>query len=651
MKNNLILVASLLSGVVIAQTPLFQVGNNSKFFVEENALVYNGGGLQTIGDGLYDIKGNVMVVGSSTDVLRTSAMGGGTKTNGGNIILRFNGTESQTDANASYGQLYITGLTQNNITGIVDKEFKTPKHGSGNYFQQVALPFFDKEFNTLSNEFGKTFGTTRYTQNEILKWSNLNVVSIHYTDLTNKTFDPTGYYMLGSRGNNLDLSIKRTLRGRPYADTENNMDVILKGAGVSTIYGPNGTNLNQYREPYNSYLQDSFDFGSGAWVNNNYGKNLYQFGNPFFTNLDLSKIGYVESAGGDGNQIRTIQGIRYDPGAVVTLPGGSSFSTGALTQTFVTTAGTTQGTPTGDVGLVIKPMQTFVIKLTAAANGETSSTYNELNFRTLRRFNNKVRGASINYHVTANKNGKSGGTVKQLGIKGLDSNGKEIARAYYVVYPEATSGHTTKATTQATNSSTNLMGTFEEDKINGGYDNNFTGKYWLYINEANEQDFEGKAIPFNLYSDAIKSLKFEILENTVPVEDNVHQLSTGIGFYYKSSNGNITEALQNQIVPVTSSEYSLYYGKGRVLSTGEGTKPSRTMVVYNPAIDNYIVRFDPDWKEADIKVFDMSGRIIQSQAKVNTSEDYILKVGKTNSAYIINAVSAQGEVVSTKIIR
>ena len=46
-----------------------------------------------------------------------------------------------------------------------------------------------------------------------------------------------------------------------------------------------------------------------------------------------------------------------------------------------------------------------------------------------------------------------------------------------------------------------------------------------------------------------------------------------------------------------------------VLATRPSTtvNSSRTMVVYNPEITNYIVRFDPNWKKADIEVYDMSG--------------------------------------------
>ena len=649
MNKNLLIAVSFLSATLGAQAPIFKVSNDVAFYVDQNALVYNGGGMQTNGAGLYDIRGNVMVVGSSSDVLRTLETGGANKTSGGNIILRLN--DPANFATSTYGQLFITGLTQANMTAIVDKEYRVAKHGATNYFQQIALPFFDKTFNTLNTELEKTFVVNRFSKNEILKWNNAKVVSDHLTDLGTRTIDPTGYYMLGSSATlpfNSESKVY-VVKGRPYAD-DANVSVTLKNAGNGVTFGTNGTAINQYRERYNSYLQDSFDFGTGAWAGN-YGKNIYQFGNPFFTNLDLSKIGYVEVGTGDGNQLLAIQGIRYDPGTVQTLEGGSTFSTGALTQTFATAEGSNRGKPAGDLGLIIKPMQTFVIKLTAAANGESNPVNNVLNFKTLRRFSDATRAGGVQYDVTAAKGTNSGSTLKQLGIKGLDENGNEIARAYYVVYPEATSGHTTNATTQATNSSSNLMGTFEEDAINGGYDNNYTGLYWLYINEANEYDFEGKAIPFNIYSDEIKSLKFEILEDTLPIPTDEHRLSTGLGFYYSDPTGLKKEIKQNQTIPVTSSEYNLYYGNKDVLSAIDGVKPSRTMVVFDPNADQYLIKFDPTWKFAEVQVFDTSGRLILSNTKIKTNSDFPLPLSKEKAVYIVKAVSETGVVMSTKILR
>lgn len=653
MKRNKFLLSISLFAItaIYGQAPLFHVDQDGLFFVGENALIFNGGSLQTKGTGLYDIHGNLMLVGNPGNLLRTiNRYNDFEKTTGENIILRLNDPLNFTKS--TFGQMFISGLPQTNITAIVDKEYRDAKHGQTNYFQQIALPFYNKSINSLSTELNKSFTTQRWSQNEILKFDNINVVSEHYTNLSSLTNDPTGYYMLGSKNNDFDASAPLnndvyTLRGVPYAD---NVVRILQNGGTSINYGSNGTARNKYNETYNSYIQDKFDFSTGAWVNN-FGKNLYQFGNPFFTNLDLSKIGYVEAAtNGDQNQILSIQGIRYDAGVIKTLPTGSTYSTGALIQTFVTIPGATQGTPVGDTGLIIKPLQPFVIKLTERANTETNPIYQTLNFNTLRRFNSTVRNEGIDYDVTANKN-NSGNSVKQLGVKGLDSNGQEIARAYYVVYPDATTGHPTNATTQATNSSNNLIGTFEEDALNGGYDNNYINSYWLYINEANEFDFFGKPVPFAIYGDQVKSLKFEILENTIPLNDGQHLLSTGIGFYYKLQNGNIKAITQNQIISVESDEYNLYYGaKDSSLDNSNTIKPSRTKLVYSSSVDSFLLLFDSNWHNAEVTILDMSGKIV-NKTNVKTSTNYQLLVPTINATYIVRAVSEKGEIFQSKLIR
>jgi len=361
--------------------------------------------------------------------------------------------------------------------------------------------------------------------------------------------------------------------------------------------------------------------------------------------LDLGLIGIVESgAVTDNNSISSIQGIQYDPGTVITLPTGT-FSTGAKYVNF--TSGTP--VPVGDVGLVIKPMQTFMIKL--RDNNAEAGSNKTLSFDNLRRFKSNPRANGTVYSVNA-KTGETAGTVKQLGVIALSEDGTELARTYYAVYPTAVTGHTTQPTAQSILGNQNIIGTYEEDAVNGGYDMNYINAYWLYINEANENDFLGKAIPLALYNSAIKSLKFEIRENTELIEDGSHQLSTGTGFYYKSPNGEAVEIKQNQVIPVASDKYSLFYGKpSGVLGTDGGTKPSRTKVVYHQLIDKFVVRFDPNWKTADIQVYDMSGKLILGERKVMADRDFVLDLGKANSAYIVTAVSEKGEKISSKIVR
>ncbi|MBF8458289.1 T9SS type A sorting domain-containing protein [Kaistella sp. G5-32] len=677
MKKNLLTVALMALSLSVGAQVIFSANKDAVFYVGENALVYNGGGVQTVENGIYDVHGNVMIVGSGSDLFKTLATGGGDKLDGGNIILRLNTPSSS--ATSTYGQLFINGLAQGNMTAIVDKEYRTPKHGT---YQQIALPFRNKLLSSLSGStssigtFGKTFADIRYSKNEILTWNNITAVSDNLS-VSATTPKNTTYYMLGSNSfdsdnppalmpSNPDPSdpafitnpnrkgVVYTLRGQAFA---NGITESLKNAANGVIFGTGGNNNNSYNEKYNTYLQDDWE-ATTPWAGN-YGRNIYQFGNPYFTNLDLGFINKVEAgATTDGNNIPSIQGVRYDPGTVVSLSNGSTYSVGAKFINFTDVVGNPNASfPVGDVGLIIKPMQTFVIKLRNNNPEVVNAGVGDktLYFDNLRRFKNSRRMTGTDYDVNALKSSGNAGnttsTVKQLGVIGLDENGQELARTYFAVYPTATTGHTTQPTVQSTLGNENILGTYEED-INGGYDMNYKDSYWLYINEANETDFLGKALPLALYSSSIKSLKFEVRENAELIPDGEHNLSTGIGFYYKSATGAISEIAQNQVIPVLGDQYNLYYGKSNiVLGTGGSTKPSRTKVVYNGAINMFVVRFDPQWKKSDINVYDMSGKLIISQKDVLTDKDFEINLSKMNSAYIVTAVSEKGEKVSSKIIR
>ncbi|MFS4432189.1 T9SS type A sorting domain-containing protein [Chryseobacterium sp. S90] len=653
MKKSLSAIGLLAAiGSVQAQNILLHVDDTAIAFVSKGTLLYNGGGLQTRGNGTIENHGNVIVSGTASDSFKTITTGGTDKAEGtvtGNFVNKLNEPTAYASANENnpaatpaytYGQLYISGIPQSNITGIVDQEYRSIKHGT---YQQIGMPFYDKTASTLSPELGKTFNNTRYSQNEILWSNNANTVSTNFS-ISSKlgvTNPGSTYYMLGGSGLDLGTST-RTLSGRPFTDVGS--AVTLQNAASSVNFGSNGSALNMYNEPYNTYVQDGFEIASGgtAWQGN-FGKNIYSLANPFLTNLDLFNIAQNEpAANGDGVYLSNIYGIRLQPATVVTTAGGTQ-STGAFK--FVTYG--LSGTPIGDIDyLMVRPLETFTIKL------KDNTAADQLNFANLRRFNYYSRSGNTDYNVAANKNGT--GSVKQLGVIGLDVNGNEVARTYYVVSPEAITGHSPDARTQITNSSANAIGTFEE-AMNGGYDTNYMNQYWLYINEANEFNFKGKNIKLVNYDlNKVKSYKFEIRENAQLISTGTHALSTGIGFYYKSPNGTAQQAKQGDIIPVNDAEFDLYYGEpsNLVLATDETKRPSRTMVVYNPQITNYIVRFDPKWKKADIEVYDMSGKLIISKKAVNTSTDFVIELDKqVKSTYVVKVVSDSGEVVNTKILK
>ncbi|MDY3547457.1 T9SS type A sorting domain-containing protein [Riemerella anatipestifer] len=648
MKRNLFLLGALSLVSSLKAQFITYVGDKAGVYVKENALVYSGGGVKVVGTGVIDNSGNIMVVGDANSKFATVATDGSNKLDGGNFILRMT---NKTVGSLRYGQLYINGLSQGNITGIVDKQYLDAKHGT---YQQIALPFYQKQLSSLSTELGKTFGQTRWSQNEILIFNNATVVS-DFIAITDKTPKNTSYFMVGAKGFDPSLSTMAnqvyTVKGVPYA---NGITETLTGAAAGVNFGTNGSATNKYRERYNSYWQDAFAITDGitAWTGD-FGKNIYQYGNPFLTNLDLGQL--VSS-------IPNIRGVRIEPSGVVSSGQGATYSTGYKFVTF------TGGIAIGDTPAIIKPMQTFVIKL----KDNTSQT---LDFDNLRRFAYTQRALGTNYSVTAQaKKGNLGGelttlssnriannstvssssTVKQLGLIALDANGIELDRTYYVVYGDAQTGQPSSASTQVA-ASGNLMGTFEEIPT-GGIDESLSSTYWLYINEANEVTYKGKEIPMYTFSDKIHSFKVDIKENAKSIEEGVSKLTSDESFYIKVGD-KFTELKQGSILSVTPSSqatyYGLYYGKpvNEVLSSVEVQKPSSTVVVFDSSSNTHRVLFDQTWAKADVVVYDMSGRVIVSQKDVDASTAFEIKLSAGQGAYLVTAVSEKGVKFSQKVVK
>lgn len=615
MRKNLLSVGVLLLGISLNAQFLSSIKNGATVTILSNTLVYNGGGIKVEGTGQINNSGNVMVEGSSTDKFETTGVN--------NFVLTY------TDA-SSYGQLYINGITQTNLTGKIDKQYREVKHGA---YQQIGIPFIGKSLTSLNTEFSKTFVDNRYSGNEMLYWDNPKVLSRNLPIATiTAAADATRYYMLGASGLNLDVTT-RTLVGTPFA---NGISTSLSGGGAGINFGGGGAR-NIYNEKYNTYIQDPFV--TTAFIGN-FGYNLYQYANPYFTNLDLSDIG-LNTANSDDVFIANLQGVIIQPSQNTVVFNDITGSRNT-SPNIVTFSG---GLAAGDVNkLVLKPLQAFAVKLT---NG-TAAT---LNFDKLRRFKNTARATTNPYSVTAAKNGNAG-TLKQLGLIALDADGKELGRTYYIVYNNAITGHNDQVDMQATSLGGDVINTMEENVITGGIDTNYANQYKLYINEANEQTFKGKPIPLALYGNEVKQIKIEIREDAKLVNDGVKELSSGIGFFYQAENGEVEEAVQGELINVRGDQYSLFYGKPEgVLAVNNTVKPSRTLIVYNPAIDNYIVRFDPEWKKADVQVFDLSGKLVYFKKDIKTDVDFTIKLNKENRGYVVTAISEKGDKAVAKIIR
>ena len=650
MKRSILTLGMLaLSFLTKAQTDdLTYVANGVEMTIAPELLYNVQGRVTVVGTGKITNSGNVMIEGNSSSAgFRTLTTAGLPKTNGENFILKM---YNDNLSSLRYGQLYIANsIPQTNITGIVDKEYKDKAHGT---YQQIALPFYNKNVSELSAELlpvGKTFKfgagnrANRYSGEAIMKYNNQYA---RFDDLSSTftTWNPSiasllgmEYFVLGSKYFNAAAGVK-TIKGVPLSPVGS---YITGGSLLSSdvVFGTNGSKQNYYRERYNTYIQDQWHITSGgtAW-SGNFGKNLYMYGNPYLTNLDMIQQ-LPDATNGD------ILGIRIEPGTVTTVS-GSTQSTGAKQITY-TPGSPMIMTPVGDIGMIIKPMQTFVLKF------RNDNPLN-LDMDSFRRFAYTSRLPGASPSPLARGYAES---VKQLGVIALDEHGNELGRTYYVVYPEAQTGKPATYSTQVAADSQNIIGTFEE-KPSGGIDEELQNSYWLYINEANQSNFKGKEIPLKIYSDKVRALKFEVRENAVEVPDSQERFRNGQSFYISKGNDLVTVGHNKTIAinSATDSSFGLFYGKPsgyNDVSAANVAKPSATVVAFDEATKEYKIFFDPAWNTAKVEVYDLSGRLIYSKDKVDTKAgEFTLSLPSGNRAtYVVKAVSETGSVFSQKIIK
>lgn len=646
MKRNLLTIGSilLLFGHTNAQF-ITNVQTGAQVKVEKGALVSNFGGINVAQGGKVNNSGNVKVVGDgSTSEFKTGG--------NGHFILTLNDPTNYSQS--TYGQLHITGITQNNITGVVDKEYRDASHGK---YQQIGLPFFDKEISSLNTEInGLVLTDTRFVSGKasgtnLLAWNN-TAVREDLRTLSSKTAKGTDYFIVGTKdvaatyfSNNTT-----TFKGRPYADGSGVRE-ILADAGKDVNFGTGGNGLNIYRQRYKNYVSDSWAKTDGEDWTGNYGRNIYQYANPFLTNIDLTLL-----ASNIKNEIR---GIRYSVSKTAT-----NMSDTGLQMKYINF--TITGGAVGDIEApIIKPMQEIAIKL------RSNNVKPTIDFGALRTFayeatsrvaSGTTVGAASIKKLNLSKN-QTNGTVKQLEVLLLDENKQEIDRTYYVVYGQAETGIPSNITAQVAASKANAITTFEEN-VEGGIDNSVKDTYRLYINEANENTFYGKRIPvvvYNEFSNGQKNnaafIKINVRDNMKFISDNTSTLSSGESFYV-NINDKVIEAKQGLILPISGDIFGkadaigLYYGKPlneNTLSTTTISRLSDTKVVLDNSDKMYKVYFDSSWKKASVEVYDMSGKLVYSAKNVDTVTPHTLSLDTVNGVYIVKAISENSEVYVQKI--
>lgn len=658
MRKNLLILGSLVFSLCLDAQVLTFVGNDATLTVKDGALVYSGGGWQNDGNGKVNNEGDIMVVGASgTDKFLVAS----------NADFRLKYVNSN-----AYGQLYISGLSQGDITGKVNKEFQADfNHSSGANLgrQQVALPFYEftvadlkaaiePGLHTTTGSWLNTTATSlnyvgRFNVASVFKYNNGRARYDQITGTSTVMGVPTSYYIIPRRSQSADGTTTyeewnaatgiKTFAGRPASDEDSNASVSLTGAAAGIDFGHNGNAKNYFYERYNSYIVDPFRTGGGttgtpAWEAD-YGKNLYQFANPFLTNIDLKNIGHNEGTGGDGIALAGLVGvatfkansINWQNGIGSTYPANGMYK--ATTSGGVLQAGDTEA-------LLIKPMGEFYLKMSTSGSPATA-----FKMQNTRWFAQASRTAT-NYSVSGKSaNIPADKIVKQVAVVLKDGAGEELARTYYAVSPSAFTGLMENADLQAY--VINYPIYTKEELASGGEDMNAQAD--LYINAANETDFAHKEIPLRIAPDTeATAIAFEVYEAGARLQDG-EALSSGKSFYIKVNN-EVTKIADGLSIPLTPATFGLFYDEPEAFLANANAINNQTIVAKKDK--DWVIRFAKNWKTADVEVYSATGQLVHSKKNVSTGQDYIIPLGtQISGLFVVRTVSDAGVVVTKKIIK
>lgn len=661
MKKNLLNLGLLTFalGLNAQNAPLTFVGSDAKVTVLSNTLVYNGGGMKLVEGSTVQNSGNIMLAGTSSDVFEVTDADGATDVNTGFRLIY-----DPSDL-TKYGQLYISGLTDNLITGKVIKEYRAASSAidaANAGRQQVSLPFSNYTIGDLKSSVAYINHTnTNLTNNgrfnfaSAFRWNNAKA---RYDQISGAESalvgGPSDYYIVPVRQSDGTVvwttSNVKSFVGEPASDqTLSNVALPLSGAAAGYSFGINGVNRNYFNERYNSYIIDPFvdkNSNGGNWDASNYGKRLYEFANPFLTNIDLTHIASSTGNDDDGIAVSNIYGVAtFGSNSLSWQSGvGATYNTSNIKYATVSggafQGGDIDGTSTHSLDdvLLIKPMSEFYIKMV----DDTAAT---LDLKKTRRFASTRRGNTA-YSPTGKTNSiPADKIVKQLAVIINDAQGREIGRTYYAVSPTLVTGYSPNAELQGY--ALNYPIFTKEELAGGGVDSNIDAS--LYINAANEYDFAKKEIALNLLSADIANFTFKVFEGGNRLLDGA-QLSTGKSFYIRKGQEIIKINDGDTLAYNSGVDYGVYYDAPEATLSTANSTAGQTVIARKGEV--WVVRFAKEWKNANIEVYSAAGQLLHSKQNASTSNDYVLPLdSQVNGLFIVKAISDNGTVVTKKIVK
>ena len=699
--------ALMIVGAMNAQTTTTYVGQDSKLFLSKDALWYSQGNFQLDSNGpkAVENKGNVAIVGNYTK-------GANNTNNEGKEFVNV-----YTDR-VNYGQVIIYSDKDAEARMTVERPAPPRTYLDGSY--EMSFPYVDS-VKYLMRSFGKNESDfkgycpknapcpDRYKMT-LTKWNNNR---LHH-DAVEKgdTFMAGDIYNLNLRENDMKqvatgtISYKGTPSGKAY-DREGIKGVITPFASDPSQFSEAKYNdwkvmRNPYLEKYESYL---------GYVKSNsklYGKNIYRFGNPYTSNIDLSgldkdtqKSNLVESwlkiaSDGriDNNEFRRLidfadplgssgeYGLKdftilkrmddYDDDWTKkkgTITVRSSYHVARLNY-----KGVWEG---AEEALIIRPTETFQLYFPSISLenifGNDRILAINVNFKDEHKTFSHRPGVDVTEKTNADLNIPGIKTNADLNISGIKTNSISSIRTASVgkIRKEVPNFHQLKISLVQDNQQLGnpvfLVGADykkEEGEKSGNSnavflygvkDNEIEYKSKKEFNGFNSLSYVGKplGVGFNhLTKGQTYRLLFGLYEGNI-----FNKVDKTSEFFLKDTKTNeVTQIDPKKDYTFVADEdvekrFVIYWKalpESKVLSTANVERATQTTLIYEEAGKSKI-RFENISNLANVSVYNASGRLVNTTNNVPTNIDYVLDVNITG-VYMVKVTYRNGEVRTLKFV-
>lgn len=643
MKKNLFIAMFLPAALAIGQT--LYVSPDTDVKVESNTLLY--------------VNGDAKVDNFTASATQTFS-------NEGNVNVRGNfdaGATQETNfvneytSGTAYGQLIIA--SSGTSTGDMVHEWT---FNNGNQYMPTGMPFQSFTAQDITDDLNDTNGTSLayygytgpaasdlnryktglfYFKNSVAAGADAYMYAVGDAATTNSPF---ALYLInnnnwGGIGATELFESMQTFDGvaSNTAETVTTTGYTIPGGGMGE---------NNIGELYRTMIDDAFVPTTAAWDASTTttadaagrGDNVYYFGNPYTSNLDVSGFSSLNIEG-----IFTFaENLTWDDEDEDSA-GGTSQDGGDLTYDAATL---TSGAFAGSIKpLLIKPYGTFMVK---TKGGSVNFAFDDAM---------KTFGTTPAAPGTTSRNANN---FYQLKIQLYTEANEKTANSFYVVAANDYQAENLAGNQAYANHMGNNNGLYTLEEAAEGGSANMEGK--LYINGINKSDFIAKAIPvaLNINEDAPMTtfrIKASLRDSNLGYGNVEGSFADGNKYYFEDKlTGEVMEITSDFDYTFTATEdttdrFNIYWnGTPENLGTNNATLASTT-IVYKDA-DDYKVRFAAEWDTADVYVYNIAGQLVHSAKSVNTTNDYVLPLrGNKVSAYIVKTVGDNGQVVSKKIVK